>query len=370
MVLTAVPVSAQAAPGWRIEKVFGRSDFLDVQAIAASGAHNAWLLGLVPDPEPTFVTQRWNGSRWVPIALPARLRNVIGPWALFSGIYTTSSSDTWFFPVLPDRMTPVQYALRWNGSVWRLSVVAASPDTVLDAAVFSASDVWAFGEAGASFSRYGPAVVRHWNGTAWRTVSVPGGTPVTVDAVAPGDIWALGVSQATVHQVHQAIVAMHWNGTAWSASRLPAMPPVRPGYPWVATAISATGPRDAWVAETPAVNQQTGFSPPGLLLFHWNGSTWRTVAKNRTLHGATGLTPDGHGGFWLTATAPANPAAGDIIDYRHGTFTSQPAPAPHGYTGTASGIVAVPGTGSFWATGTLTAVKGGTDETDILRYSP
>ena len=70
------------------------------------------------------------------------------------------------------------------------------------------------------------------------------------------------------------------------------------------------------------------------------------------------------------ATDPASPQASDIIDYRHGTFTSQPAPAPHGYTGTASDIVAVPGTGSFWATGMLTAVKNGTSETDILRYTP
>ena len=370
LVLTAVPVPAQAAPGWRIEKVFGRSDFLYVQAIAASGANNAWLLGLVPNPEPTFVTQRWNGNHWTPIALPARLRNVIGPWALDSGIYTTSPSDTWFFPVLPDRMTPVQYALRWNGSAWKLSVVTARPDTVLDAAVFSINDVWAFGEAGSSGPGYGPAVVRHWNGTAWRTVSVPVGTPFTIDAVAPADIWALGVSQATIHHVRQAIVAMHWNGRGWSALRLPTFSPVRRGYPWAATAITAAGPRDAWVAETPAASQQTGFSPAGLILLHWNGSTWRTVANNRTLHSVTGLTPDRRGGFWLTATDPANPAAGDIIDYRHGTFTSQPAPAPHGYTGTASGIVAVPGTGSFWAAGMLTAIQGGAAETDVLRYSP
>ena len=370
MAMAAGPVPARAASGWRIEKVFSGSGFLDVQAIAASGADNAWLLGLVPDPEPVFVTQRWNGRRWVPVALPARLRGVIGPWGLGSGIYTTSPSNTWFFPVLPDRMTAVQYALRWNGSAWKLSVVTARPDTVLDAAVFSINDVWAFGEAGSSGPGYGPAVVRHWNGTAWRTVSVPVGTPFTIDAVAPADIWALGVSQATIHHVRQAIVAMHWNGRGWSALRLPTFSPVRRGYPWAATAISAGGPRDAWVAETPAASQQTGFSPAGLILLHWNGSTWRTVANNRTLHGVTGLTPDGDGGFWLTATDPANPNAGDIIDYRHGTFTSQPAPAPHGYTGTASGIVAVPGTGSVWAAGMLTAVKGGTSETDILRYSP
>jgi hypothetical protein len=366
MVMTAVPGPAQAAPGWRIDKVFGGAGLLDVQAIAASGADNAWLLGLVPDPEPVFVTQRWNGRRWVPVALPARLRGVIGPWGLDSGIYTTSPSNTWFFPVLPDRMTAVQYALRWNGSAWTISEVTARPDTVLDAAVFGRSDVWAFGEAGSR----GPAVVRHWDGTAWRTVSVPVGMPVTVDGVAPGDIWALGVSQATLRRAHQAIVAMHWNGTAWSAPRLPAFPPVKAGYPWVATAITAAGPRDAWVAETPAVNQRTGFSPAGLILLHWNGSTWRTVVENRGLRGVTGLTRDGHGGFWLTAADPARPQAGDIIDYRNGTFTSQPAPARPGETGAASGIVAVPGTASGWAAGTLTAVKGGTWQDDILRYTP
>ena len=115
---------------------FRGSSFLDVQAIAASGAGNAWLLGLVPDPEPVFVIQRWNGRRWVPVALPARLRSVIGPWELDSGIYTTSPGDTWIFPVLPDRMTAVQYALRWDGSAWTMSEVTAGPDTVLDAAVF------------------------------------------------------------------------------------------------------------------------------------------------------------------------------------------------------------------------------------------
>ena len=78
------------------------------------------------------------------------------------------------------------------------------------------------------------------------------------------------------------------------------------------------------MAETPAVNQQTGFSPAGLILLHWDGSAWRTVVKNRKLRGVTGLTRDGHGGFWLTAADPAHPQAGDIIDYRNGAFTVSP----------------------------------------------
>jgi hypothetical protein len=370
VVLTAAPAPAQAASGWRIDKVFGQPHYLLLQAIAASGADNAWLLGLTPTPEPAFVTQRWNGSRWASVALPRRLRFVAGPWALYSGIYSTSPSDTWFFPVLPDRMTPVQYALWWNGSAWTTSEVTARPDTVLDAAVFGSRNVWTFGEADVPFPSYGPAVVRRWNGTVWRTVSVPVGTPVNVDGVAPDDIWALGASRATVHRARQAIIAMHWNGKAWSALRLPTFTPVKSGHPWVATAITAAGPRDAWVAETPAASQRTGLSPPGLILLHWNGSTWHTVARNRTLRGVTGLTPDGHGGFWLTATDPASPRASDIVDYHNGTFTSQPAPARRGYTSSVSGIFAVPGTGSSWATGALTPVKAGAAKTDILRYTP
>ena len=93
---------------------------------------------------------------------------------------------------------------------------------------------------------------------------MPAGTPVTVDGVAPQDIWALGVSKATVGDRDQATIVMHWNGRKWSSPRLPALRPVKKGHPWVATAISAAGPRSAWVAETPAVNQQTGVGPAGL----------------------------------------------------------------------------------------------------------
>ncbi len=126
-----------------------------------------------------------------------------------------------------------------------------------------------------------------------------------------------------------------------------------------------------WVAETPEINEQTGTGPSGLVLLHWNGSTWNMVARDMKLSGANGLTPDGHGGFWLTATDPAHAGANasDIIDFRHGRFTAQPAPAQPGYAGSASGIAGVPGTSSLWATGMLIPLKRGGFKTDILRYT-
>jgi hypothetical protein len=348
-----VPAPPRAAAGWRIAETFEGSGYLDLQAIAASGASNAWVLGLVPNPVPTFVTQRWNGRRWENVALPAELHNVFGPWCLYSGVYTTSPADTWFFPVLPDNGQPVQYALRWTGSAWRTSEVTASADTVLDAAVFSPSDVWTFGEAGDSFLPIGPAVVRRWNGRDWRTATVPLGTPVDVAAVGPDDIWALGVSKATVPDQIQDIIPMHWNGARWTSPRLPVFRPVKAGYPWVATAISATA-HGVWVAETPAVNESTGYSPAGVILLRWNGSSWHTVARNAHVQDVTSLTPDGHGGFWLSSTFGS-----DITDYRDGTFTSQPAPGQGGYV---TQIVGVPGTDSSWAIGHLSAGN------DILSY--
>jgi hypothetical protein len=369
MAMTAAAGHAPAprtTSSWRIVKTFTGSSLLEFNPIATSGATNAWLLGALADPKLTFVTQRWNGSSWVPVAPPAQLRHATGIWELFSGIYTTSPSNTWFFPVLTKRGALVQYAMRWDGSAWRTYDLSTSPDTVLGAAAFSSSNVWAFGETDAPFPDYAPAVVRHWNGTAWQTVSVPVGTPAIIDGVSPNDIWALGASEATIHAVHQTIVAMHWNGTAWSALRLPKFPPVQPGHPWVPNAIWAPGPGEAWVTEAPAPNQR-GFQPPGLIMLQWNGSTWRTVAKNLKLQDVTGLTPDGHGGFWLSAVNGAN---GSIIDYRNGTFSSQPAPGLPGYAGYAFGIVAVPGTGSYWAMDGLTPLKTGLVKAGILRYTP
>jgi hypothetical protein len=124
------------------------------------------------------------------------------------------------------------------------------------------------------------------------------------------------------------------------------------------------------VTETPRINQQNGFAPPGLILLHWNGTAWRTVARSRKISEASGLTPDGHGGFWLTSADPANSNAGYIVDYRHGTFTTQAAPTLPGYVDAPFGITAVPGTGSFWAIGTLVLRKNGTGESALLRYVP
>jgi hypothetical protein len=84
----------------------------------------------------------------------------------------------------------------------------------------------------------------------------------------------------------------------------------------VATAIWAAGPRNAWVAETPAVSQQTGLGPAGLILLHWNGSRWATLCRPGERHRRD------------------------------------------------------PGTRSLWAAATLIPVGTGTQKAAILRYHP
>jgi hypothetical protein len=354
--LTLTAASAGAAPasagsGWQIAHVFQGQDYLDPQAIAASGSDNAWLTGLVPNPEPSFAAEHWNGRRWASVALPAGLSGVLGPWCLYSGVYTTSPSDTWFFPVLPRHQQPVQYALRWTGSRWRTSVVTTSADTVLDAAVFGPSDVWTFGEAGYSFLPIGPAVVRRWNGHQWRTVPMPLGTPTYVEGVSPSDIWALGVSKDSLHG-QQNLIPMHWNGVRWSSPALPVFKPVKHGYPWVPTALSATS-HGVWVAESPAVNEKSGESPAGVILLHWTGSGWGVTARSAHVADVTSLASDGHGGFWL-----ASIFGGGIGHYRDGRITSQAAPGKDGYAAAVAG-----GPGSAWAIG------GDSSGRYILRYA-
>ena len=91
MVMVAAPAQARTASGWRINQVFGQAHRLDLQAVAASGAASAALLGLVPNPEPTFVTERWNGQHWGIVKSPSP-----GSFSTqLVGVAAVSANDVW-----------------------------------------------------------------------------------------------------------------------------------------------------------------------------------------------------------------------------------------------------------------------------------
>jgi hypothetical protein len=193
-------------------------------------------------------------------------------------------------------------------------------------------------------------------------------TPVWSSAVSATDIWALGPSAATVDKATQVIAAAHWDGSSWHTVALPKLTPVD-GQPWVPDSIAALSADQAWVEETVAVNPGSGTGPAGVTLLHWNGTTWTVAAQDLKHHASPGLTPDGHGGFWLTDSSASRPVT-YIVHYAGGTWSRRLAPTESGYTNQVGNLALIPGTTSVWGAGSLTATSTGATAADIIKHGP
>jgi hypothetical protein len=135
MVAGAGPAAA-SLPSWPIVQVFGPPDFPNLQGLVTSGPANAWVSG---GDAFSLVVKRWDGSQWQPVTPPSGFANTTASVNCFV-VGTSGPGNTWFFP----SRDSTYYALRWDGSAWtkfRLS----STNQVLGTAVFSRTNVWAFG---------------------------------------------------------------------------------------------------------------------------------------------------------------------------------------------------------------------------------
>jgi len=80
--------------------------------------------------------------------------------------------------------------------------------------------VWA---DGVFFDNQGHAktLILHWNGTRWTQVPSPspagllGSNLVAVNALAPGNVWAVG---NVLERGNDQTLILHWNGTNWARS--------------------------------------------------------------------------------------------------------------------------------------------------------
>jgi hypothetical protein len=187
-----------ASPGWRIVQALpsepgsgqpgGGSD--DMLSVAAAGAGDVWAVGTIcpqqcdANSHSTLVEHRAE-TRWRTIPSPPGTGLLIPPTV----ISASSAANVWVFGDTAGLATRVA---RWNGSRWASFSFPGEVRTTA-AAVFSRTDVWAFGELSGGqihrmFSR--PYVVR-FDGRRWLRVPSPL-VPQAASAVAPDDIWTVG----------------------------------------------------------------------------------------------------------------------------------------------------------------------------------
>lgn len=213
----------------------------------------------------------------------ATLPELAGPTSVLWDVATVDATHAWavgseaYSPDRPnDTGTPL--ILQWDGTRWaRAALPAITWHGRFDlVAADSPSNVWVVGSTAAAGPEDQETHVLRYDGTAWREVPLPrrdsrGYALITGLTVADGHAWLVG------NQLRDVIVE-EWDGRSWRSRRSPTE--CRTGGTSIGgmpnfctfTAIRAFRSDDVWAAGNGAWQ---GFKGP--LLFHWNGSGWRTV---------------------------------------------------------------------------------------------
>ncbi len=139
----------------------------------------------------------------------------------------------------------------------------------------SAGNAWAFGNADESAATTGQDVAAHWNGKAWKTVTLPTaaqGSVTDASASAPGNVWAVTLGGE----------ALHFTGSKWTVKEFPGS---GTGLSEL-TGVTALSPSNVWVFGGP------GFTR-GLGTWHYDGKSWRqwTTGNAVGLERASAVSP-------------------------------------------------------------------------------
>lgn len=317
--LTALP--AHASDGaWRITETHADAQLFDVAAI---GDANAWAVGAaVVDGRNHAVVRHWDGTAWQPVAVPASVEA-----AYLDHVAASSDGDVW---ITGSDARDQAYTLHWDGTTWQVSYRTTFEPGGDSIAVLAPDDVWLLGR-GASSLTAGSA--RHFDGTAWTTVPIPGYVD-DVSVVSAQDIWATGLVSGSTQPL---AAVMHWNGQAWSTAL------TRTGDAYF-DGVQALGATDVWV---------TGQSSNQGLTLHWNGTTWTSGTPATGVRKVGQVISDGSQGLWAIADGTR------LLSYRSGAWSIVPLPQNAGTTTVLSALALVSGSADAWGVGTLDVAQQG-----------
>lgn len=225
--------------------------------LAAVSARDVWVVGssssqpLLRRPR----SARWDGRRWRLVPVPG------GPGTYLRDVAGRSSGDAW--AVGAAQSGPL--LVRWDGRAW--NAVAAGPRNGLLQAIDLPWAVGTQGETGPTSSE-DPLAMRLLGGR-WRAAATPHLDTVdenllAVDAVSPGDVWAVGSADVLGGR---APLVLRLHGTVWRDESISGLPQAKAAL----LAVAAFGPDDAWAAG------YRGFAPQQTLLAHWDGRSWTQV---------------------------------------------------------------------------------------------
>jgi WD40 repeat protein len=378
----------------------------------AAADSSVWAVGSARGREGTLfplILNREAGtwsSRSVPIANP------VLPTQRFhlAAIDAISANDLWavggYYPSAGTQGEAQTYALHYNGAAWG---VVPSPNVMgeaselLGVSAIGANDVWAVGYSG-PHTAHKTLIMRFTGppcemmpegagtplptsspastpvatmqppptpspppvssapdcGLTWSVVPVPtssptsgdGGRPFTdVAAISPADIWTVGYEGT----VSSTMLVAHWAGSEWSTVAVPATGNADNKL----YGVTARDPNDVWAVGSYG-NGPTDSKP---LTMHWDGAAWTVVPAAdpgpglATLHAVVAVAPND---AWAVGTYSSSNELGSaevqarsqtLIEHWDGNqWSIVPSPSPGTLRNTLDGL-AVVSEDDIWAVG-------------------
>jgi hypothetical protein len=334
-------------------------------SVTALSPSDAWAAGYWRN-EPSGsgpLVLRWDGSVWSETGLPGT--GHLGTSPQTTGVDSAPGGDVWVVGYLttsyPTHNLPL--VLRRRGGTWDIvETVTLRPETeypygdrggfLYDVAALAPDDIWAVGLAagyGDASSTSVPLAV-HWDGSSWTDVEVPlianrHHELTDVVAIAPDDVWAVGDYRNIGGLFHG--VTYHWDGTSWSHVYSPI------------EAIGQSGLEDIVAFDSDDV-WAIGGDDAGAILMHWDGSQWSLAPP-----------PPNTGGS-LAVVGPNDLWASGWYGYFHWdglAWTEVPAAVPGSSYVIRSGGMEIVGDCDIWCTGFWTLADGITSYTLAERLS-
>jgi hypothetical protein len=346
----AVSPVAAAGPGpttWHLAPVPQNRPTSNLWDVAAADATHAWAVGFDGyHPDQPYTTGdpmilRWNGTEWSRAPLPPRQGRVS-----FRLVAAPSATDVWVVggPRSHSFDDIVTVVWHYNGAIWtEVPYPAGATPSELAIRDLSVVDgrAWLVGYRGNT------PVFHEWTGQAWREHQPPtecamGGIPnfCTINAVkafAADDVWAAGNG---MWNGFTGPLLFHWNGTAWRTVQVGVNQ-----QPLAFLSIDGRSSDDIWAVG------DTGGMGSGNIVVRGDGTNWQLVGGLDAPR-VPGVAVGGTGDPWVIGNLPPMPRAA-FSTYRSGAWVGTPAPAPHGTLGaTFNAITAIPGTDRMIAVGT------------------
>ncbi len=251
-------------------------------AVADAGLSSGFTAALI---------ERWDGTRWSMVALPAPAPNT--RHALLAAVSCTSATNciaVGNYDTFSETAGGAYHLMseRWNGTSWSLVSVPSSTTSysqLSGVACTSPTSCLAVGTS-ATFS----TLAEHWDGSHWTVVTTPklGGNPLAalnaVSCTSATDCTAVGNAQTSASPTQKPLIE-HWNGTSWALVAAPA--PIGASASNLA-AVSCPSATDC-TAVGFFVNDALAI-PTQQLIEQWNGTSWSIVAVTVAADtGTTGL---------------------------------------------------------------------------------